>query len=56
MLKRLAKAAYKLDAFKPNLTRAMADLRIARCPLSSNCLTSRHIHSEVSRTSPAAEC
>jgi hypothetical protein len=28
-LKRLAKAAYELDAFKPNLTRAEADLRIA---------------------------
>jgi hypothetical protein len=27
--KRLAKAAYELDAFKPNLTRAEADLRIA---------------------------
>jgi hypothetical protein len=29
MLKRLAKAAYELDAFKPNLTRAEADRRIA---------------------------
>jgi len=28
-LKRLAEAAYELDAFKPNLTRAEADLRIA---------------------------
>ena len=28
-LKRLAKAAYELDAFKPNLTRAEADVRIA---------------------------
>jgi hypothetical protein len=28
-LKRLARAAYELDAFKPNLTRAEADLRIA---------------------------
>jgi hypothetical protein len=28
-LKRLAKAAYELDAFKPNLMRAEADLRIA---------------------------
>jgi hypothetical protein len=28
-LKRLAEAAYGLDAFKPNLTRAEADLRIA---------------------------
>jgi hypothetical protein len=28
-LKRLATAAYELDAFKPNLTRAEADLRIA---------------------------
>ena len=28
-LKRLAKAAYELDAFKPNLTHAEADLRIA---------------------------
>jgi hypothetical protein len=28
-LKRLAKAAYELDAFKPNLARAEADLRIA---------------------------
>jgi hypothetical protein len=27
--KRLAEAAYELDAFKPNLTRAEADLRIA---------------------------
>jgi hypothetical protein len=29
MLRRLAKAAYELDAFKPNLTRAEADRRIA---------------------------
>ena len=29
MLKRLAEATYELDAFKPNLTRAEADLRIA---------------------------
>jgi hypothetical protein len=28
-LKRLALAAYELDAFKPNLTRAEADLGIA---------------------------
>jgi hypothetical protein len=28
-LKQLAKAAYELDAFKPNLTRAEADQRIA---------------------------
>jgi hypothetical protein len=28
-LKRLAQAAYDLDAFKPNLTGAEADLRIA---------------------------
>jgi hypothetical protein len=28
-LKRLATAAYELDAFKPNLTRTEADLRIA---------------------------
>ncbi len=28
-LKRLAKEAYELDAFKPNLTRAEADKRIA---------------------------
>jgi hypothetical protein len=28
-LKQLAKAAYELDAFKPNLTRAEADIRIA---------------------------
>jgi Protein of unknown function (DUF3072) len=28
-LKRLAKCAYELDAFKPNLTRAEADNRIA---------------------------
>jgi hypothetical protein len=28
-LKRLAKDAYELDAFKPNLTRAEADTRIA---------------------------
>jgi len=28
-LKRLAEAAYELDAFKPNLTRAEADVRIA---------------------------
>ena len=29
MLKRLAEAAYELDAFQPNLTRAEANLRIA---------------------------
>jgi hypothetical protein len=29
MLKRLATAAYELDAYKPNLTSAEADLRIA---------------------------
>ena len=28
-LKRLAEAAYELDAFKPNLTRAEADVHIA---------------------------
>ena len=28
-LKKLAQAAYELDAFKPNLTRAEADKRIA---------------------------
>src|SRR5450759_212035 len=28
-LKRLAQAAYELDAFKPNLTRTEADIRIA---------------------------
>ena len=28
-LRRLAEAAYELEAFKPNLTRAEADLRIA---------------------------
>ena len=28
-LKRLAQAAYELDAYKPNLTRGEADLRIA---------------------------
>jgi Protein of unknown function (DUF3072) len=28
-LKRLAQAAYELEAFKPNLTRAEAELRIA---------------------------
>jgi hypothetical protein len=28
-LKHLTQAAYELDAFKPNLTRAEADLRIA---------------------------
>lgn len=28
-LKRLAEAAYELDAFKPNLTRTEADTRIA---------------------------
>lgn len=28
-LKRLAQATYELEAFKPNLTRAEADLRIA---------------------------
>jgi hypothetical protein len=28
-LKRLAEAAYELDAFKPNITREEADLRIA---------------------------
>ena len=29
MLKRLAQAAYELDAFKPNLTGTEADIRIA---------------------------
>jgi hypothetical protein len=28
-LKQLAKAAYELDAFKPNLTRTEADIRVA---------------------------
>jgi hypothetical protein len=32
-LKRLANAAYELDAFKPNLTRAEADQRIAALEL-----------------------
>jgi hypothetical protein len=43
-LKRLAEAAYELDAFKPNLTRAEADLRIAMLTAKLNCLTSRRIH------------
>ena len=29
MLKRLAEAAYELDAFKPHLTRTEAEIRIA---------------------------
>ena len=45
-LKELAKAAYELDAFKPNLRRVEAEVRIAMLPLSSNCLTGRRIRSE----------
>jgi hypothetical protein len=57
-LKRLATAAYEPDAYKPNLTRAEADLRIRHWPLSSNCLASRQIHFEIglqsaSRASPS---
>jgi hypothetical protein len=43
-LKQLAKAAYELDAFKPNLTRSEADIRIAM--LKAKLLTGRRIHSE----------
>ena len=35
-LKQLAKAAYELAAFKPNLTRAEADLRIAMLTANTN--------------------
>ena len=37
-LKRLAEATYELDAFKPNLTRAEADLRIAMLTAKAACL------------------
>jgi hypothetical protein len=36
-LKQLAKAAYELAAFKPNLTRAEADLRIAMRSQARKC-------------------
>jgi len=48
-LKRLAEAAYELEAFQPNLTRAEADLRISMLTASSNCLTGHRIHSEAHR-------
>jgi hypothetical protein len=45
-LKRLAEAAYELEAFQPNLTRAEADLRITMLTASSNYLTDRRIRSD----------
>ena len=45
-LKRLAEAAYELDAFKPNLTRAEADVRIATLTAKLKRLTSHRIRSE----------
>jgi hypothetical protein len=44
MLKELAKAAYELDAFKPNLRRAEAELRIAM--LTAKLKLLRRIRSE----------
>ena len=49
-LEELAKAAYELDAFKPNLRRAEAEVRIAMLTASSNCLTGRRIRSETRLT------
>ena len=46
-LKRLATAAYELDAYKPNLTRAEAVCVSRHWPLSPNCLAGRRIHFEV---------
>ena len=45
-LKRLAQDAYELDAFKPNLTRTEADIRIAMLTAKLKLLGSRRIHSE----------
>ena len=53
-LKRLAKAAYELDAFKPNLTRAEADRRIAALSAKLKLLDGQPIHSEP--WSQAAAC
>jgi len=46
-LKRLAKEAYELDAFKPNLTRAEADKCIAM--LTAKLKLGRRIRSEFAR-------
>ena len=45
-LKQLAEAAYELEVFQPNLTRAEADLRIAMLTAKLNCLMGLHILSE----------
>ena len=47
-LKRLAEAAYELEAFQPNLTRAEADLRISMLTAKLKLLDDR-IHSEAHR-------
>jgi len=52
-LKRLAEAAYELDAFKPNLTRTEVDVRIAMLTAKSNCLASRRIRYEMPRRADA---
>ena len=44
--KKVAQAAYELDAFKPNLTRPEADKRIAMLTAKLSCLTGRRIPSE----------
>jgi hypothetical protein len=41
----VAEAAYELETFQPNLTRAEADLRIAMLT-GSNCWAGRRIHFE----------
>src|SRR5208283_5278510 len=50
-LKRLAKDAYELDAYKPNLTRAEADKCIAMLTAKLSCLTGHRIRSEAERDS-----
>ena len=44
--KRFTEAAYELDAFKPNLSRTDAEIRIAMLTAKLKCLTSRRTHSE----------
>jgi len=53
-LRRLAQAAYELEAFKPNLTRTEADKRIAVLTAKLKLLDGRRIHFETRATGELA--
>jgi hypothetical protein len=54
-LKRLAQDAYELDAFRPNLTSAEADIRITMLTAKPSCLAGRRIRSESAASAGLSE-